>query len=363
MRARGRAARSLCATSTIVSHISTNPLDTQYICKQYGGLPQFTPPVFHPLIAHPLKEVNQTRSNQVAENDSHEIESSGPALKAPAFALTATPPPADTGTTGDCSNMAKNPVAPPVAPAAPAAPVAPAPAAPVLSVRTALDAADGSGRNRRRVGVGEQVVFTSTVSGTWAASAGDPAAGAAGTTFAWKAPNRAASADITVTTASGNATLAMTVVEPNANNVSKIADIPYGAGLAGAGMRLNFDFAPMNVSFANVEFREVSGPATNITGYFTARSAAANFHNANANYIPINGSNRMMGTDTAAVNPAGYAKPWSAGGRDWVIPNRFRVIGEAGEGPDFTNVTQRFEIQADGTVTVSKGAASVTRTP
>lgn len=282
-------------------------------------------------------------------------------MKAPAFELTATPPPADMGTTGDCADLARTPVAPPAA--APAPVPAPVPVAPVLSVRTALDAADGSGRNRRRVGVGEQVVFTSTVSGTWAASAGDPAAGAAGTTFAWTAPNRAASADITVTTASGNATLAMTVVEPNANNITKISEIAYGAGLAGAGMRLNFDFAPMNVSFANVEMREVSGPATNVTGYFAARTAAANFHNANASYIGINGSNRLLGTDTAAVNLAGYPQPWSAGGRDWVIPNRFRVVGEAGEGPEFTNVTQRFEIQADGTVTVTKGAASVTRTP
>lgn len=287
-------------------------------------------------------------------------------MKAPAFALTATPPPADMGTTGDCSNQAKHPVAPPAAPpAAPAAPAAPVAAAPVISVETALDAADGSGKNRRRVGVGERVTFTSTVAGTWAASSGDPAVGAANTTFAWTAPNRPATSNITVTTASGNATVAMTVVAPDHNKVTKISEIAYGAGLAGAGMRLNFDFAPMNVSFANVEFREVSGPASNVTGYFVPRGDVANYHNANPDYIPINGSNRMMGTDTAAVNPAGYAQPWSAGGRDWVIPNRYRVIGEAGEGPEFTNITQRFEIQANGTVTVSKGTdgATVTRTP
>ena len=100
----------------------------------------------------------------------------------------------------------------------------------------------------------------------------------------------------------------------------------------GAGMRLHFDFAPMNVSFANVEMREVSGPATNVTGYFVPRGDVANYHNAYESYIGINGSNRLGGVDTAAVNLAGYAQPWSAGGRDWVIPNRFRVVGEAGEG-------------------------------
>ncbi len=67
--------------------------------------------------------------------------------------------------------------------------------------------------------------------------------------------------------------------------------------------------------------------------------------------------------DTAGVRPGTYVQPWSNGGYAWHIPYAYRVQGESGEGHRFTTVTQTFRIRADGTVTVSKGGQSISRTP
>lgn len=342
-----------------------------------------------------MKEVNQTRSNSSSFEGEVDSESKGKTAKPPMFGLIAnTPPPPLSGTLsaeGDAltsisqggsevllgmqqaqqiSNasvgagaMAAPPAAPLVAPTAQPVAPAPAPAPPVITYRTTLDAADSSGHVRRRVGVGEQVTFTSTVAGNWTASSGDPAvSAAAGTTFVWRAPNRAATPRITVTTATGaTANVDMDVIEPSSMTPVKRNDINYAAGVAGAGMNLFFDYNPMTVSFANVEAGEVSGPATNVTGYFTAWTAAQLHHNSGDGFFGINGSNRLNGVDTAAGS--GFGKPWSAGGFDWVIPNRFRVAGEAGAGKVFDNITQTFRLAANGSVTVGKGAESYTRVP
>lgn len=318
--------------------------------------------------------------------DAPEAEFSGKKMSAPAFALSATPPPPQDGiqqqndaTNAQSSGMtlgAKDekteapandvpfvpaPV-PPVSPPQPPPPPAPAPL-PTITIKTALGAADGSGKNRRRVGIGEKVTFTSSIAGDWTASAGDPTVSAAAdTSFAWSAPNRAASATIAVKTAAGaTANVVIDVLEPASITTHKIRELEYPAGEAGVGMKLHFDYHPMTVSFGNVEAGEVSGPASNITGYFSKFAPAALRHDSGDGFTHIDLDNRDTGIDTAGGS--GFAKPWSEGGFDWVIPNRFRLIGDSEAGKVFTNMTQSFRIKANGEATVSKGAESATRKP
>lgn len=315
--------------------------------------------------------------------DAPEVEFSGKKMSAPAFSLTATPPPDPqnnapqlqaSGTFGipevaaaqlaQPENDAPLVPAVPVNNAPPAQPAAPAPApAPVIAIQTTLNAADASGKNRRRVGVGEEVTFTSTIAGDWTASAGDPAvSAAAATTFVWRAPNRAANATIAVRTAAGaSANVVMDVLEPTSITTQKISELAYPEREAGAGMRLHFDYHPMSVSFGNVEAGEKGGNASNITGWCAERPLIELYHGSLDEFIAINSSNRLAGTDKASIS--GIPKPWTDGGYDWVIPNRFRVAGEAGLGKEFTNMTQTFRFKADGEVTVTKGGSSVTRRP
>ena len=153
----------------------------------------------------------------------------------------------------------------------------------------------------------------------------------------------------------------MTVKEPQSVIPKKADEIAFPAGTMGAGMHLYFDYHPMSVSFENVEAGEKSGPGTNASGYFAQFSATQIWHDSGDGFWPIAAKNRLSEQDTAAGT--GLPQPYSEGGLHWVIPNRFRVAGEGGDGKVFDHMTQTFRMQADGTYTVTKGAESVTRTP
>lgn len=234
-------------------------------------------------------------------------------------------------------------------------------APPVLSHRTLEHAPDGTSDDRLRIGVGEVVVFNFPTEGDWTATAGSPANQNAGNSFTWTAPKRGGNATITISSGEQTASVTMEVVEPQSNTPKKIDEIAYPPGTMGAGMHMHFDYSPMSVSFSRVEAGEVSGPATNITGYFSTFDPADLWHDSGDGFFGIDVQNRLIATDTAAGS--GLSGPYSDGGLHWVIPNRFRVSGEGGDGKIFGNVTQTFQIQADGTFTVTKGNESVTRTP
>jgi len=74
------------------------------------------------------------------------------------------------------------------------------------------------------------------------------------------------------------------------------------------------------------------------------------------------GQDNYGGTDSAYFR--GAAKPWSAGGLTWPIPNWWRI--GAGQGPggptnNWIRTDQSFSIDANGTMTVQKYGHTVTR--
>jgi len=231
-----------------------------------------------------------------------------------------------------------------------------------ITPETEFDTPENTGKNRKRVGVGEKVTFTGSASGDWTATEGQPNAQAASPTFVWVAPNRAASVTIMLKVGEREKTETMEVIEPDSIRGVKNDELAYPAGQQGAGMHLNFNLQPRNVSFANIETKEVSGPASGISGYFANYPAANLWHNSGDTFFPIGRDNALSGAqDTAAFN--GWPQPWSKGGFEWRIPNHFRVRGEGGDGKQYTTVTQAFSISADGTSKVEKAGVSVERTP
>jgi hypothetical protein len=236
-----------------------------------------------------------------------------------------------------------------------------APPTPKIEPKTAFKAPNG-GRKRTDVGVGEDVTFTSNVKGAWTASGGTAAAPVTnGKKFKWRAANRAASITITLTVGSQTATTTMNVLEPTGITANKLSEMSYKKGEQGAGMKLRFVYQPLNVSFGNIEVKEVSGPASSITGYYLTQPAKSLWHDSGDTFTRIGKDNKDTAIDTAANG--GDPKPWSDGSFEWLIPNHFKTIDESGDGKKFTTVTQAFTLLANGTITVSKAGQSVTRSP
>jgi hypothetical protein len=253
----------------------------------------------------------------------------------------------------------------PTGPSAPGDTPPPAPT-PTITSETTFSAPDGSPKTRDNVGVGEKVTFTGSQAGTWKASSGKPVTAASGPKLVWTAPDRAATVTIELTVAKAIATKTITVLEPTGIFGTKIgSDFTFPAGTQGAGMKLTFNYNPMTVSFGNVFAREVSGPASNVQGYFTSQSAADLHHDSGDTFTRIAADNKDTAPDTASFS--GEPKPWTDGGFDWVIPNKFKTVTEAGDGKQFTTMTQSFKIEGPpnaGRSTVTKdGAATAPRMP
>lgn len=234
---------------------------------------------------------------------------------------------------------------------------------PKVTHQTKFAAPDGSASSRRTVGVGEQVTFQGDAVGNWTAAGGGPTKLDASDTFTWTAPNRAGKATVRLTVGKKTAAVKMKTVEPTGITGKKNGETAIPAGTAGAGMTLTFHYHPKSVSFGNVEAGEVSGPATGIWGYYKKHYTAADlWHDSGDHFTPIGEDNRDLADDTAQTIDT--FTPYRKGGFKWVIPNRFRVDGEGGNGKVFTHVTQAFRmLDKKGTIRVTKAGARVERAP
>lgn len=234
------------------------------------------------------------------------------------------------------------------------------PPPPTITSRTAKAAPGNADRTRTTVGVGEVVNFTGSASGTWTASAGTPAAGPANTTFSWTAPEAPGAATITLTVGGVAVSKTITVVAPTSLSMVVASSHGLTAGKAGVCMLTNVTVGPANVCFGNVEWLEVPGPASGVSGYFTQFNAATLFHNPNPSWLGWNDSNTGL-QDHAAWHEV--PAPYSAGSFTWSIPNKYRVAGSGSSGNVFTTTTQIFGMEASGRMNVSKAGASASRAP
>jgi hypothetical protein len=241
-----------------------------------------------------------------------------------------------------------------------------------------------SNRKRTKIGVGEEVKLTITPATLspikWSITGDGKLSATSGSTVTFTAHDTASKPKITADYAGTKVDVEFEVVAPTVPTITRLSSLNgnYPAGQAGTGMTCQFQYNPTDVSFYRIEILEDPGPATNVTGYFAQNppfTPAMLFHNPNPSFVAVGQDNKLAAgiADTAAYavsipNGTGGWPAWSNGGWDWIIPNRYRVIGASNTtGHLIGNVTQSFTIAASGATTVTKQgagpAASISRTP
>ena len=220
------------------------------------------------------------------------------------------------------------------------------------TARSAMTAAD----SRTTVGVGERVTFTATRAGSWRAS--DAKAGTSptgrGRTFRWTAPSTAA--NVTVTFDSGDGypqqTIVFQVIRPAGVDFAVPNEVAIPAGVAGAGFHAYVRLFPYTVDFSALQWKEEPSDASARRGYFASGAP---------NHGTAEGAGRWLSVTQRLGDTArfwGFAQPWVSGSFRWVIPNKYRVRGESGDGEQFTTVIQTCTLSGPphaGRTTVTKG--------
>ncbi|MEB3299370.1 MAG: hypothetical protein VKO21_07790, partial [Candidatus Sericytochromatia bacterium] len=111
------------------------------------------------------------------------------------------------------------------------------------------------------MGVGEIVRFTGSAAGDWTQSVGTAVGPTNGATFRWRAPAVGGAATVTLTTGTGSASLALTVVAPNNLTMVRATSHALTAGSAGTCMLTNVTVHPLDVNLGATQWLEVPGPA------------------------------------------------------------------------------------------------------
>lgn len=231
-----------------------------------------------------------------------------------------------------------------------------------VRLNTETAASIPSDRSRKKLGIGEVVTLSFEPSWispiTWSLDGGGSLSASSGNPITFTAPDKAGYPMITASYSNVNLHVVFTVVEPSHVEAVKYLNVSYPIGTQGAGMLLLITAQPIDVSFAGVQIREVSGPASDITGYFLQYNPSTLYHNSGG-WASLDAYNALF--DNAKFG--GAQSPWSAGSFTWDIPMEWRVstISYTGTAP---NVTQVMTIHdTDGESSVSKLGRYVRRHP
>lgn len=233
----------------------------------------------------------------------------------------------------------------------------------IVKVETETVATTPADRKRVRLGVGEKVTLTLKPTiltpVTWSLTGNGTLSATTGNPITLTAHERASAPSVTATVGGASLPVNFTVVEPTSETAIIGSVDSFPPGVQGAGMQLVITVNPTDVSLANIELLEVPGPATNVTGYFTSYAGSSLNHVPNPNWIQLSSDNKWGDHAAFSYFPA----PWSAGGFEWVIPVKWRVVGST-NAASLPNRHQTFSISgASGTSSVLKLGQSVTRTP
>jgi hypothetical protein len=154
----------------------------------------------------------------------------------------------------------------------------------------------------------------------------------------------------------------LSCIEPSGIECSVVSEfiskLQLGYGDAGdVGMNLIFTVSPKTVSFNNIRFKEVPSTVGVHTGYFGMSGWKDCWYHS-----PENGADVVvvLNEDNDGVDDAyiGFcSSPWTSGLMTWEIPAVWQPPIDSGSSKSavqFAQYVQRFQINANGTVTVSK---------
>ncbi len=163
------------------------------------------------------------------------------------------------------------------------------------------------------------------------------------------------------------------VFRPTEIKTRRKQKLPYPIGTMGAGMRLFFQLKPTNVSFASISVREKGGAFTpegaphNVTGFFSyvlaQRGAHSLDHGPSWNWTSPNESDNEIDYDTAAASDSLWPPPTGidrSGSFHWEIPVLWE-IDQVADGDLVETLIQDFNLAGNGTLTITKKQAHITR--
>ncbi len=238
-------------------------------------------------------------------------------------------------------------------------------------VLTPIQANTPANKQRRTIGVGEQVQFNFNpglpTNATWTCSTGSLSAVTATNTL-FTAPSNAATAKVAARIQDGYYRRSFKVVEPTGiHHAITLSTDSFSVGQAAAGMYLRPYIGPTNVSFYRLWCVEIGRDATGAWGYFTNAGNTPPSHIGNGadEWFRINEDNSWEHTlpdrDWDHAQFYNFYGPFSAGGFFWPIPAAWRV-GETGSN-SMPGWSQSCDIDTNGTMTITKfGPNTVTRT-
>jgi hypothetical protein len=153
------------------------------------------------------------------------------------------------------------------------------------------------------------------------------------------------------------------VVEPQYESVHRAKGYPLENHCAGVWMHLEIEVEPTDVSFGNVELREVSGEPSRVTGYFTRLTPEQRYHTAEGwrglTQINNRGQRNTIADDAVIAN---LRPRWGTGTIEWRIPVQWRVKNSPYIGQLREAAVQTFTMSgSSGTVSVTKLGASMSR--
>ncbi|GEP43883.1 hypothetical protein BGE01nite_31740 [Brevifollis gellanilyticus] len=143
-----------------------------------------------------------------------------------------------------------------------------------------------------------------------------------------------------------------TVVEPASETAVKLNDLNYPEGTQGVGMNLEVSLKDKDVSFYNVQMREVVlGPATGVTGIFEKMNPSRLVHQPNPNWVNLTKDNRW--TDLAEFH--GFPiHEWGPGKFEWNIGVEWRVAGGLSKALPTTRHQVHTMLDNSGSSTITK---------
>jgi len=221
-----------------------------------------------------------------------------------------------------------------------------------------------SNRERKKIGIGEQVtcsVDASVGSVTWSVeSGGGTVSTQSGLSTTFTAPDRAATCVVkAITSDDEECSVTFNVVEPSGVNIVQEpgTGVWHTNNTASVGFKGRLYILPADVSFQQIEIREEDVAGVGV-GYLSFKNGEPH---GLKNWIPVDSptndtsGSKVNGVDT--ISSGTYTQqPYSNGTFTWAIPWEFRV--GTGSEKEFSTVTHKEEIDANGNMTISKGGAS-----
>ncbi len=178
-----------------------------------------------------------------------------------------------------------------------------------------------------------------------------------------------------VTTDWGNFQVGKTfsVLRPTEIKTRRKQKLPYPIGTMGAGMQLYFQIKPTNVSFAYIWIREKGGAMTaegaphNVSGFYSYLLSVRGAHYLD--HVPAwgwsspNESDNEVDYDTARSTSSLWPPPTGidrGGTFNWEIPVLWE-IDKVADGDLLETLIQDFSLAGNGTLTITKKQAHITR--